>query len=222
MATAGGFSDAAKTQFGEQPLDELIHRCEAIIAAEHRLHAWCAWRKVSGEALVLGLGALVAGMEERLGHRWQSSPRFRDRLQPLVAQRRGGRGTGHPRLRLAEHEKRIGDFRALDELFTGLTRDWIRARLCAEMPNQDGVTRNSEWGILSHEMHKKKRHLPLRELMASIPTALTKLTPCLLMSPLSIAQYLAADATAFTWWCSTKPRRFRCGMRSAPSPGASR
>ena len=69
--------------------------------------------------------------------------------------------------------------------------------MCADLPKQDSVTRNSEWGILRHEMTKKKQHLPLRELMTSIPTALTKLTPCLLMSPLSIAQYLAADATTF-------------------------
>ena len=46
-------------------------------------------------------------------------------------------------------------------------------------------------------MSKKKRHMPLRELMKSIPSALTKLTPCLLMSPLSIAQYLSAGASAF-------------------------
>lgn len=197
LATAGGFSDVAKTQFGEQPLDELIQRCDAIIAAEHRLHAWCAWRKVSGEALALGLGALVAGIEngsvidgkvrrafETDYSRWWLNAAVD--VEPVIRS-----------FVSAEHEKRIGDFRALDERFTALTRDWIRARLCAEMPNQDGITRNSEWGILSHEMHKKKRHLPLRELMASIPTALTKLTPCLLMSPLSIAQYLAADATAF-------------------------
>ncbi|WP_333981941.1 AAA domain-containing protein, partial [Pseudomonas aeruginosa] len=44
---------------------------------------------------------------------------------------------------------------------------------------------------------KKTRHLPLRELMSKIPDALTKLTPCLLMSPLSIAQYLAANSSVF-------------------------
>ncbi|MGA4815333.1 DEAD/DEAH box helicase [Pseudomonas aeruginosa] len=33
--------------------------------------------------------------------------------------------------------------------------------------------------------------------MSKIPDALTKLTPCLLMSPLSIAQYLAANASVF-------------------------
>ena len=33
--------------------------------------------------------------------------------------------------------------------------------------------------------------------MSKIPDALTKLTPCLLMSPLSIAQYLAANSSVF-------------------------
>jgi very-short-patch-repair endonuclease len=97
----------------------------------------------------------------------------------------------------AEHEKRIGDFRALDRQFTDATRAWVRASLCAGMPKADTVTRNSEWGVLRLEINKKRQHMPLRELMTNIPTVLTKLTPCLLMSPLSIAQYLAADASAF-------------------------
>ena len=97
----------------------------------------------------------------------------------------------------AEHEKRIADFRALDERFTELTRAYIRVGLCAELPNQDRVAKNSEWGILRHEMQKKKRHLPLRELMTRLPNAIAKLTPCLLMSPLSIAQYLSAETAAF-------------------------
>lgn len=59
------------------------------------------------------------------------------------------------------------------------------------------MSKSSEWGVLRHEITKKTRHLPLRELMSKIPDALTKLTPCLLMSPLSIAQYLAANASVF-------------------------
>ncbi|MBU1223814.1 MAG: DUF3320 domain-containing protein [Gammaproteobacteria bacterium] len=197
LASAGGFSEVAKTEFGEQTLDDLMQRCEAIIRAESRLHAWCAWRKVSGQAMVLGLGALVSGIEngtvvEGKVRRAFETDYSRWWLNAVV--------DVEPVIRTfvsAEHEKRIADFRALDERFTALTRDWIRARLCADMPSQDDVTRNSEWGILRHEMNKKKRHMPLRELMTNIPGALSKLTPCLLMSPLSIAQYLAADSTSF-------------------------
>ena len=39
--------------------------------------------------------------------------------------------------------------------------------------------------------------MPLRQLFSNIPTVLTKLTPCVMMSPLSIAQYLPADSQAF-------------------------
>jgi len=78
-----------------------------------------------------------------------------------------------------------------------LTRDWLRARLCADLPTQRDVKRHSSWGILRHEIQKKRRHMALRELMTKIPDALTKLTPCLLMSPLSIAQYLGANSSTF-------------------------
>lgn len=197
LAAAGDFSDASKIDFAEQSLGQLVERCTAIVASENRLHAWCAWRKVREQACAWRLAALVEGIEngevtpgavrrafETNYSRWW--------LNAVIDQ--------EPVIRTfvsAEHEKRISDFRALDDRFTGLTRDWVRARLCADLPAHDSASRNSEWGILRHEMSKKKRHLPLRELIGRIPTALTKLTPCLLMSPLSIAQYLAAETTAF-------------------------
>ncbi|MEK7391108.1 MAG: DUF3320 domain-containing protein, partial [Fibrobacterota bacterium] len=97
----------------------------------------------------------------------------------------------------AEHERRIEDFRQLDEHFTQLTSNLVRARLCAKIPTPEEVGRDAEWGILRREINKKKKHMPLREMMTSIPNAMAKLSPCLLMSPLSIAQYLSADASNF-------------------------
>lgn len=197
LAAAGHFPDTAKTDFSECVLDELISRCTAMVESGHRLNAWCAWRKVRDEAMALELGALVKGIEtggvaqgrvrrafETNYSRWWLNAAVDD--DPVM------RGFVS-----AVHEKRIVDFRALDDRFTKLTQACIRAGLCAAVPTQDGVAKSSEWGILRHEISKKKRHIPLRELMTRIPTVLTKLTPCLLMSPLSIAQYLSANATAF-------------------------
>jgi hypothetical protein len=39
--------------------------------------------------------------------------------------------------------------------------------------------------------------MPLRQLISSLPSALTKLAPCLLMSPLSVAQHLSAATALF-------------------------
>ena len=52
-------------------------------------------------------------------------------------------------------------------------------------------------GILRREIEKKRRHLPTRRLIESIPTLLPKLKPCFLMSPLSVAQFLAAELPPF-------------------------
>lgn len=197
LSTTGSFSDAAGSTFNELPLDDMVSRCREIVSVEPRVRAWCAWRKVRGEAVALSLAPLVEAMETGAVAPAQALRTFETNysrwwLNKVV--------DNEPVIRnfvSAEHEKRIGDFRALDRQFTDVTRAWVRASLCSGMPKADTVTRNSDWGILRHEISKKKQHMPLRELMKSIPGALTKLTPCLLMSPLSIAQYLAADATPF-------------------------
>jgi very-short-patch-repair endonuclease len=197
LAAAGEFTEASKLRFNEIAISELTDSCKGIEASEPRMNAWCAWRKVRQQAVALGLSPLVLGLENGAIAPDHVRPAFevaycRWWLNAVVDR--------EPIIRSfvsAEHEKRIHDLRALEGRYTRLTQAWVRASLCGNLPDQDSVARSSEWGILRHEMSKKKRHMPLRELMKSIPSALTKLTPCLLMSPLSIAQYLSADASAF-------------------------
>jgi hypothetical protein len=57
--------------------------------------------------------------------------------------------------------------------------------------------RDPEYSILSRELAKRQRHLPVRQLAERMPNALRRLMPCLMMSPLSVAQYLPADAKQF-------------------------
>ncbi|WPB57380.1 DUF3320 domain-containing protein [Xylophilus sp. GOD-11R] len=197
LGSVAAFPDASKTRINALALPALIAHCDGIVRSEARLNAWCAWRKVRDQAIQLGLSGVVAGVENAAVPLGQLRNAFETNYSRwwlnLVVD-------NEPVIRTfvaAEHEKRISDFRALDARHVELTRAWIRASLCADLPQQDEVTRSSEWGLLRHEMTKKSKHLPLRTLMSSLPTALTKLTPCLLMSPLSIAQYLSADANAF-------------------------
>ncbi|WP_336438763.1 DEAD/DEAH box helicase [Stutzerimonas stutzeri] len=158
---------------------------------------WSAWRKIREEAVAAGLKNLVDAMEANL----LDPGTVRKVFETNYARWWLNTTVDHnPVIRgfvSAEHEQRIRDFRALDKRFNELTRNLLRARICSGLPGQDEVTKSSEWGILRHEISKKTRHKPLRELMSSIPQALTKLTPCMLMSPLSIAQYLPANAEQF-------------------------
>lgn len=197
LTSVGHFTDTGVLETTHLSLSDLRQYCETVVSREPQLRAWCAWRKVRDEAFATGLGPIVQALE--IGA--ISSGKVRRVLEVNYA-----RWWLNTTVDLdnvvrtfvsVEHEQRIRDFRALDDKFTELTKDLLRARLCADLPSQESVSRSSEWGLLRHEMGKKTKHLPLRELITRAPDALTKLTPCLLMSPLSIAQYLPPASTPF-------------------------
>lgn len=197
LTSIGHFTETGVDETAHLSLSDLKKNCETVVSSEPRLRAWCAWRKVRDEAFAVGLAPIVQAMESGV----ITSGKVRRVLEVNYARWWLNTTVDNEEVIRTfvsvEHEQRIRDFRALDEKFTELTKDWLRARLCADLPSQDSVSRSSEWGLLRHEMGKKTKHIPLRELMTRAPEALTKLTPCLLMSPLSIAQYLPPASTPF-------------------------
>ncbi len=175
-----------------------IREAAGEIARRHaELRAWCGWRRRRMEALALDLRPLVEAIEagrvpadeiertfEAAYCAWWSAA--------LIDEDEVLRTFSSP-----EHEALIHTFRELDDHYQRLTADTIAATLCARLPHPDDVTRSSDWGVLRHELQKKKRHKPVRRLLEEIPEALTQLTPCLMMSPLSVAQYLPVDQDVF-------------------------
>lgn len=67
----------------------------------------------------------------------------------------------------------------------------LRSNSCPPQGSRSG--RRSEWtdmALLNHEITKKARFLPARELTRRAGNALLKLKPCWMMSPLAVAQYI--------------------------------
>ena len=105
-----------------------------------------------------------------------------------------------PRLRsfvAARHETRIERFRVLDARMLELSSRLVRARIASAVPNAVARQLDPEYAVLTRELAKRQRHLPIRQLASRMPRALRRLTPCLMMSPLSVAQYLPAEAEPF-------------------------
>lgn len=196
FAAASGLAGDDAAVFNLTPA-ELGEKASRVIGSQGRLNAWCAWRKARSQAISLGLASLVAAVE----HGAVAGGEIREMFDTAYARWWLNAVVDADEVLRnfvsAEHEKRIRDFRELDERFTKLTQAWVRARLSSGLPTQQSVSRDSEWGVLRYEMNKKSKHLPLRELMSQAPSAVLSLTPCLLMSPLSIAQYLSSDSADF-------------------------
>jgi very-short-patch-repair endonuclease len=189
--------DSVRRTYADLSPVELAEAATQLEGHHHGLHAWCAWRHAQVDARNAGLTTLVGAIEMGEVTPAQVPTTFEVNYARWWLAEAVDEDEVLKRFVSAEHELRIQDFRALDDEFTKVSREWIRARLCANLPTVDSIQRNSEWGILRHEITKKKQHKPLRQLLKEIPSVVLRLTPCLLMSPLSIAQYLSAEASNF-------------------------
>jgi hypothetical protein len=168
-----------------------------IQSQEQRLNAWCAWQRVKTEANLAGLGNFVSLLENESIQDGQALTAFEKSyadwwIDAVVEQDAVLRSFVS-----VEHERRIKVFAELDDKFTELTAKYVRAKLCGALPAEDDAKKGTELGVLRRELEKKRAHKPLRQLIAEMPSALTQIVPCLLMSPLSIAQYLAAEQSLF-------------------------
>lgn len=161
--------------------------------SEHldELRSWCHWRAVRRQAIELGLQPIVDAYEQNGLSPAQVVPVFQRSFYQWWVDRVTD---SEPALRTffsREFERKIQQFHEVDQRYTELTRNEIQARLAAKLPRGgQSANQNSEMGILQRERQKQRRHMPIRQLFQKMPNLLPRLKPCILMSPISVAQYL--------------------------------
>jgi len=73
----------------------------------------------------------------------------------------------------------------------------VAQRAIPQGNNTGKVSSFTEKSLIEHELNKKRRHIPIRQLVRRATKALQALKPCFMMSPLSVAQYLAPGQIEF-------------------------
>jgi superfamily I DNA and/or RNA helicase len=97
-----------------------------------------------------------------------------------------------------EIERYLEDFRKLDQEQQELAKVQIQHEVTKRRPSLDlEHASSSEQVLVRREAEKQRKHKPLRELFDEAGSFITQLTPCFMMSPLSVAQYLKADSIQF-------------------------
>ncbi|SFF64827.1 AAA domain-containing protein [Halobacillus alkaliphilus] len=88
-------------------------------------------------------------------------------------------------------ENKVNKFHTFDEELSELTKLEVYVKLMARVPNlMNNSIQTSEPGILSKAIKSKGRGIAVRQLFDRVKNLLPKIKPCMLMSPLSVAQYL--------------------------------
>jgi very-short-patch-repair endonuclease len=188
---------------GPAGADGALERLKAAVErwnqSRREFQPWCLWRKVRELAISHGLQSLVACVEasdvsladvesffEFSYRSWWLKKTFD--VEPVLRE-----------FASVDHERKIREFRAADAKFQKLTQEWVAATLAGRVPSATSavVGAESEMGRLRRELQRQRGHMPVRKLVQGLPTLLPKLKPCLLMSPLSVAQYLDARHAQF-------------------------
>lgn len=203
LQTIEGAAKATVPLTGSDSSDSALERILGVLAAWQasatRLQAWCLWRGVRDRAVAHGLHGLVADVEAgrvelktvethfEFSYRTWWVKKVID-IDPILRS-----------FSSAEHDRKIADFRLADAQFQKLTEGFLVAKLAGQVPSAEGVAAKptSEMGRLLRERQKQRAHMPVRQLIQAMPTLLPRLKPCLLMSPLSVSQYLDAGFAQF-------------------------
>ena len=178
------------------PLDQLIEVTNAVVDRERRLNAWCGWVSVRREAEEKGVGALAQALEQGTLEHEQTVEAFRTAYCRWAAPELIDANPLLRRFSATTHGADIADFRKLDAAFAGLTAAYVRARLSGEIPDRQ-TTADPGLGVLARQLQRGSRAAPVRQLVKEMGSSLTRLTPCLMMSPLSVAQFLPAESELF-------------------------
>lgn len=180
----------------DEKVDPAALDLEALERGKKRLPDWMKWRAIRDRAVARGLGPLVTALEA--GEAIEDAGKAFERAYlawwlPLALD-------AAPALRgfaAWEHEVEIDRFCELDDAMTAMAPSEVLRRLGNALPTRDSVPRNSELGTLRHQLGLRRPSISIRDLLGRMPETFGKLAPCVLMSPLSIAQYLPAGNARF-------------------------
>ena len=164
--------------------------CDAITKNMSSLKDWIAWNAVAEEAASLGLGNVVDSYRCGADH-GDILPAYRKAASMALAMDAIDADKYLRTFSGAVFNEKVRQFKQMDEELAKLTQQEIYCRLAAKVPNfTKEAAHSSELGILQRAIRSGGRGVSIRKLFEQIPNLLPRLCPCMLMSPISAAQYL--------------------------------
>lgn len=177
-----------------QLLDKVTACSDKVDALEEILD----YRQAKRDCENLGLGVCVEQLEKNQVPAKHILPAFRKGFFRLWLDSVMQDCSALKNFRRAKQEKTIQQFCNLDKRQMDIARARVKAKLVNALPSRDRFTSGmDDVHILQREIAKKRRIMPIRKLFNAIPTLITTLKPCLMMSPLSVSLYLESDLFRF-------------------------
>ncbi len=171
--------------------------CKQIKAHSNVLKEWMVWVDSVKEADLLGMMPLVDAYRKGLSHEAAVPAYYKGLYTALIYKAVEESPVLNSFSGVVFHEK-IRQFQQLDAELTELAKREVFYRLASQVPNfTQEASQKSEVGVLQRAIRSGGRGVSIRRLFEQISNLLPRLCPCMLMSPLSAAQYLDPNRKPF-------------------------
>lgn len=174
-------------------LQEKIDTCKNILDHAAVMKDWIVYRQFAKEARDVGLAPVCEVYEAGLSHDDVMNVYLKSVYKSIVLYVIESEPALNSFTGIGFNE-RIMQFKKLDQEFMELTKDEMYYKLTHNLPSGfESVEISKELNSLRRAISSNGRGISIRSLFEQIPNVLKKLCPCMLMSPISVAQYLSAD-----------------------------
>ncbi|MBQ3077011.1 MAG: DUF3320 domain-containing protein, partial [Clostridia bacterium] len=182
---------------GDGWADSQRRLCATLQDSADTLRDWITWNSAAREAEEGGLQNVVAACRQGLALEalipaWQKNVCQALITAAIAADPALDRFSG------TVFREKVEQLKRMDSEIISLTREELYCRLAARVPSfAREAAQSSELGILQRAIRSGGRGVSLRRIFEQLPTLLPRLVPCLLMSPISAAQYLEPGREPF-------------------------
>ena len=171
--------------------------CSAVLRHADQLKEWIAYCASAKEANELGLGNVVDAYGAGMDHDAVYLAFRKAALMGLIREAIDDSDTLNG-FSGAVFNQKIEQYKRMDQELTSLVQQEIYCRLASRVPDfTREAAHSSELGILQRCIKSGGRGTSIRRLFDQIPNMLPRLCPCMLMSPISAAQYLDPKSPPF-------------------------
>ncbi|HEX8614964.1 MAG TPA: DUF3320 domain-containing protein [Telluria sp.] len=177
------------------PIADLLVRFGEWITHAEQLSRWVTWRERSGMARLMGMARFVDEMESgRLSAGAAPASFNMSYFEALYA----AQVRAEPALASFDgqvHDSEVQQFVKLDKQRIAAAGIEVARAHFKRLPQGGGAI--GPLGVLRGEMARRRGHMPIRQLMLKAAPAIQAIKPVLMMSPLSVAQFLPPGLLTF-------------------------
>lgn len=187
LQQATGFDPVAAFGTADPPFAALADRLGAWAGQPEALPLWQGWRRALAEAR--GIEPIVERLQDGRLSPEAAEDAFAYALHEGLLRASTAQHPDLAAFDAAAYDRLVTEFREADRARVTLTRaEAARAHADRVKQVRDGAPGMT---VIRGEMEKKRGHLPVRELLLRAAPAVQQAKPIFMMSPLSVAQFLA-------------------------------